>query len=229
MIQCSIVMASYGHAELLRNTLVSIFAQQPKFEFEVIVVDDGSLDDTPDVLAEFLSVRWTRLVRKERPTNPAHARNVGYRMARGEVIICQSDEVLHESPDVIQMLVEAISPGTFVIAGVKADDAAAVHGWYSHSIYRPAPYLFLGAVYRADLYSVGGNDERFIEPAYDDDWFGDCLIHGLGLHKVHRDDIIGHHQSHGRSKYGSCEPSRLLYEQLRRDGRFYTEDAPWPL
>ena len=227
--KCSICMATFNHAPLLRKTLRSIFAQRVPFAFEVIVANDGSTDETAEVLDDFPKVRAIHLPAKSAYVNPARARNAAYRQARGEVLICQSDDVLHVSEDTIERLCHDLRPDTFIIAGVRSADGEGVQGWYSHSVFRPSPFFFLGSLFRTDLYAVGGNDERFVAPGYDDNWFGDCLLHGRGLKQVNRDDIRGMHQTHDRSMQGDCRPSGQLYSQLFTAGKFHTEDAPWPL
>ena len=173
--KCSIVMSTYDHAPLLRRTLASIYKQHPPFEWECIVVDDGDPDPTTAEVCREFPVRYVRIDREPGFRNPAHARNVGYKLACGGVIIAQSDDVMHASETTIQDLVAKLSPGTFVIATVRNVDAnmqpshTPFHEFTGLNNQRP--FFFLGAVYRRDLYAVGGNDEDFIAPGYDDDWF----------------------------------------------------------
>lgn len=56
MTDVSVVMGVYNGAATLRATLDSILAQDD-VDFEVIVVDDGSTDSTPAILAEYPAVR----------------------------------------------------------------------------------------------------------------------------------------------------------------------------
>jgi glycosyltransferase involved in cell wall biosynthesis len=78
----SVVIPAFNAAAFLAEALDSVLAQtcQP---LEVIVVDDGSEDQTPQVAAAFASK--VTYIRKERG-GPASARNAGIRAARGEWI-----------------------------------------------------------------------------------------------------------------------------------------------
>lgn len=78
----SVVIPAYNSAKTLPGALESVFAQTYG-EHEIIVVDDGSSDDTPDVLSRYASrVKYIRQENK----GPSAARNMGIRAARGEYI-----------------------------------------------------------------------------------------------------------------------------------------------
>jgi hypothetical protein len=86
----SVVIPSYNRADLLGFTLDAVLAQTvaPR---EVIVVDDGSRDDTLSVVA-----RYQPLVRVISIANSGSivARNVGLRAAAGAVVaFCDSDDL----------------------------------------------------------------------------------------------------------------------------------------
>ncbi len=80
----SFVVPSYNYAHFLPDCLTSILRQDGA-DFEVIVVDDGSTDDTAQVLRAFSDPR-IRVIRH--PTNLGHARavNDGLGEARGTFI-----------------------------------------------------------------------------------------------------------------------------------------------
>lgn len=80
----SIVIPSYNRKECILRLLADLMAQQDA-EFEVIVVDDCSTDDTVDVLQrEFTEI--TLLV-NERNGGPCLSRNRGILAAKGEIIV----------------------------------------------------------------------------------------------------------------------------------------------
>lgn len=196
--KCSIVMATRNHGTLLRRTLQSIYCQEVPFDFEVIVTDDGSDDNTEQVCKEFDLTHYEKLD-NDKYRNPASARNVGFRKAQGEVIIQQSDEVIHHTPNTIELLVEKLTPGRFLIATVcDYKPETDTRGWLMTGTTARRPYFFLGSLTREHLYSVGGYDEEFVAPGWDDDWHSYGLIHGLHLEPDFADDIIGYHQFHPR-------------------------------
>ncbi len=81
----SVVMPTYNRSDLLRSSLQSMLAQTWT-DFEAIIVDDGSTDDTLTVLErEFGSCPQLRVLRSER-RGPGGARNVGATAATGQFL-----------------------------------------------------------------------------------------------------------------------------------------------
>lgn len=78
----SVVIPAYNASQRIGETLQSVLAQDFT-DFEVIVVDDGSTDDTTTVVANF--GERVRCIQKLNE-GTASARNVGIRAARGEYI-----------------------------------------------------------------------------------------------------------------------------------------------
>lgn len=243
----SVCLSTRNKAKCLDLTLASIASQRPPFPFEVIVVDDGSKDNTRQVCKRH-GVRYFYMA-NPRYRNPATARNVAYRAARGTVIIPQSDDIIHISQDAIAKLASEIKAGEFLLAqthNYQYKDGKPVRfiQQYCGPKWR-VPYFFLGAVFRKDLYSIGGCDEDFVEPCFDDNWLSDCLIHGAGLQPRYVDDVLCHHQSHsfgqGETRSEGYEKgthskehlSRELYEckveEARRTGVYCSSGGPWPL
>ena len=80
----SVIMAAYNGAALVTETLESVRAQTFD-DFEVIVVDDRSTDDTLDVLRSFDDPR-IRMIAAEANQGPVRTRNRAFAEARGRYI-----------------------------------------------------------------------------------------------------------------------------------------------
>lgn len=86
----SVIIPTYNRAGLIGRTIENIFEQTYK-NIELIIVDDGSTDDTPSVLKRYSD--RIRIV-SQRNAGPAVARNRGAQMARGELIAFQDSDDL---------------------------------------------------------------------------------------------------------------------------------------
>jgi glycosyltransferase involved in cell wall biosynthesis len=103
----TVVIPTYNRAGFIVETINSVLAQTDS-DFEVVVVDDGSTDDTQDVVARaFGKVDQVRYVRQANAERGA-ARNRGIREARGQyVVFLDSDDLMR--PDHLSTLREIIT------------------------------------------------------------------------------------------------------------------------
>src|SRR5919198_5805523 len=83
MVAASVIVPARNAAATIGRTLEALAAQDFPQEYEVIVVDDGSTDDTVAV-AEAAPGPVT--VRRQEQRGPGEARNLGAQHARGEVL-----------------------------------------------------------------------------------------------------------------------------------------------
>ena len=91
----SVVAATHNRADRLKRLLDGLREQTLGTDrFEVIVVDDGSRDETPSVLAEARERGDLRLTtfRNEPAGGPARARNRGWRAATGPLVAFTDDD-----------------------------------------------------------------------------------------------------------------------------------------
>jgi teichuronic acid biosynthesis glycosyltransferase TuaG len=90
----SIIIPVYNASLYIEQSLASVFAQSYS-DFEVIVVDDGSTDDTVDRVNKFSHHQSLRYVYQIN-AGPAAARNTGLQIARGELIaFLDADDLWH--------------------------------------------------------------------------------------------------------------------------------------
>jgi len=209
----SIVIATFNKASLLDKTLASIRANATDLPYEIIVVDDGSTDHTFEVCKKH-SVAYIWLD-GGKYRNPAVPRNVGCRAARGKILIMQSDDVLHESTDVIAKLAD-VKRGEVHFATVwNYRNGKRLQNYCSPV--NPRPLFFLGSMQAEDFWSVGGNDEDFTAPAYEDSYLGELVKRSYKIEW--REDVTGLHQHHPRPKNLAevVKPSRQLYEKKMKE------------
>lgn len=90
----SIVIPAHNAASVIEDSIESILNQTYR-NIEIIVVNNGSVDDTADVVLRFSKIdNRVRLVNSDR-TGVSHARNVGIEEARGEYIVfCDADDLM---------------------------------------------------------------------------------------------------------------------------------------
>src|SRR5436190_24140540 len=93
----SIIIATYNRANLIGETLDTLKTQSYS-NWECIIVDDGSSDNTEQVVSEFIKDDY-RIKFFQRPNNipkgPNGARNYGINQSQGEYIMSlDSDDFL---------------------------------------------------------------------------------------------------------------------------------------
>ncbi len=90
----SVVIPTFNRADILRRTL-NLLATQNFTDFEVVVVDDGSTDSTPRLLAEFQKkVDFPLHFFTQKNSGAAAARNLALQKVSGEIILFLGDDTL---------------------------------------------------------------------------------------------------------------------------------------
>ena len=92
----TVVIPTYERPGTLRRVLDALAAQRDAPEFEVVVVDDGSRDETPHLLETYRPSYPFRFFAQSNG-GPAKARNRGVREARGERILFLGDDTVPEA------------------------------------------------------------------------------------------------------------------------------------
>jgi len=190
-VRVSLIIATFNHARFLGAAIDSALAQTLG-AVDVIVVDDGSTDDTPAVLA-----RYAGRVRVLRQPNRglAAARNAGLAAARGTYVafldaddvmaptkLAAQLEMLERSPTIgwtyCDVLIETVATRTTVTASERFGyGARALDGWLFpeliHGNFIPA---IAPMIRRTALDAAGGFDERLTALEDWDMWLRLSLI-----------------------------------------------------
>lgn len=81
---CSIIIPAFNAEKYISEAINSVLSQECDFDFETIVVDDGSTDRTADVVRQYGDK--VQLIQKENG-GPGSARNAGARQAQSEILV----------------------------------------------------------------------------------------------------------------------------------------------
>jgi hypothetical protein len=146
----SIVIPCYNYARFLPDCLNSVFQQVNPPDFEVVIVDDGSTDNTGDVLEAIRDPR-VRVVRHERNRGHVVTINEALPLARGSIVArIDPDDRYH--PEFMSTVCErlAANPAASLVYG-NATIIDAAGRPTGHSSIRPHEGDFTGSEYVALL------------------------------------------------------------------------------
>jgi glycosyltransferase involved in cell wall biosynthesis len=197
--KASIVITTRNRKEELRTVLRSALCQtvQP----EMIVLDDGSTDETSDMVrAEFPKVTLHRF---ERSRGLIVRRNNGARLAQGKVIFSIDDDAAFSTPRVLeQTLAEFDSPriGAVAIPYIEPQKGNRVlqRAPSRDSLWVTDTFIGTAHALRRDLFlKLGGYREHFIHQGEEPDYCVRMLSAGY-LVRLGRADVIYHNESPSR-------------------------------
>jgi len=126
----SVLIPTYGRAQLLPRLVAAWAALAPgeATDYQLVVVNDGSPDDTGAVLAE-LEAEYPALLKVVHQPNRgrAAARNAAIAAARGELLLFSDDDMVPDSPDLLtrHLSAQAERPGAWV-SHLQVPDECAV-------------------------------------------------------------------------------------------------------
>ena len=184
----SLVIPVHNGASVLSETLAAVQRCEPAPR-EVIVVDDGSTDDTASVA----TAGGARVVTvQEGPLGPAAARTRGAEAATGEVVVFTDADVI-APPDLFALLRDdfiltkaAAVQGTFADACPFPKYCSRYKNLYNRFVINALPdwidttFTSLTAVRRDLFFSCGGFDCNIRTPSVEDRTLGRNLVRAGG-------------------------------------------------
>lgn len=113
----SIIIPAYNCETTIRETLESILSQ-PVTDYELLIINDGSTDNTKMILQEYETQNRRVRVKTIKNSGPAEARNVGIQEAQGEYLMfVDSDDTLQ--PDALNRIEQILQkrPADLILFG----------------------------------------------------------------------------------------------------------------
>ncbi len=215
--QVSIVIPLYNeieNVELLYQAVTDVM-EQTSWQYEIVMVDDGSTDGTSDHLAEIAQRDGrVKVVEFRRNFGQTAAMRAGFDFAEGECVVTMDGDLQNEPAD-IPMMVEKLNEGYDLVHGWRKDRQDAflnrrlpskIANWLISRV-TGFPVRDLGCTlkairreFTADL-SLYGEMHRFIP----------ILAHWQGARSV--EVVTRHHaRQFGESKYGIWRTLRVLLD-----------------
>ncbi len=132
-VETSVVIPNYNNEPYIATCLEAVLANPGKNE--VIVVDDASTDNSPNIIRKFP----VRLIRNENNSGPTKARNIGVREATGEHLLFLDGDAAIDK-DYIPTLSDFLEthPLTGVVSGRVVESSTGERMWYNFG-YDAAP------------------------------------------------------------------------------------------
>lgn len=120
MKQLSVVIPLYNEEESLPELCewISRVMQEHGFTYEIVMIDDGSTDNSWKVIQEISQRFPVKAVRFNRNYGKSAALNVGFKQTEAEVIVTM-DADLQDSPDELPELYKMIKEGHHLVSGWK--------------------------------------------------------------------------------------------------------------
>ncbi|MBV8171190.1 MAG: glycosyltransferase [Candidatus Eremiobacteraeota bacterium] len=187
----SVVIATRDRAAFLRDSLTSLRAQSAVEQFEIVVVDNGSSDETADVVAQFAPL--ARRIYVAEP-NRGKARNAGIAAAQAPLIVFCDDDTLAPREFVAAHLAAHAGAADRVVTGpiVNVPDAAHLSAVTAAHYSRAYFCTCNASAPRSALDAVKGFDEAFDLYGWEDTDLG-VRLRAAGMQHVFAWDAYIYH------------------------------------
>jgi len=181
----SVIIPVHNGARYLRAALESVFAQTYRL-FEVIVVDDGSTDDSGIIAQSFPDVRYIHQANQ----GVAAARNHGIEASRGEFLAFLDQDDLW-TPEKLKLQINYLlsHPGvgyTLTQQQFFLDPGATLPAWFRKELLTSVHtgWVLGTLVVRRTAFEQVGNFATGYSAASDGDWFFRAKAAGIPMEVV---------------------------------------------
>ena len=160
MIIYSVIVPAYNAGKTISECLSSLTDQSISMDtYEVIVVDDGSTDETPDIVKQF-PVRYFF----QKNCGPATARNKGVQEAKGEIILFTDSDCVPQSNWIEEMVRPFQDPDVMAVKGAYKTNQKSLTARFAQIEFEERFKMLkkAGSIDMVDTYSAGYRKSLFL-------------------------------------------------------------------
>jgi len=205
----SVIIPVYNAARTINKTIGAILSQiEANPAVEVIAVDDGSIDATPEILKTFKQIKTIR----QENAGPAAARNTGAKAAAGEILVFTDSDTIPDDKWLSQITRPFENPeimattGTYSIANPNSPladiiqkEIAGRHSGYDEFIKFGGTYNL--AIRRSLFQKIGGFNEGYRRASGEDNDLCYRILREGYLLKFVPQAIVAHYHPENPIKY----------------------------
>lgn len=203
IMKVSVAVPAYNAEKTINACLAALVGQTyPQGLREIIVVDDGSTDSTPDIVGRYP----VKLIRQSNK-GPASARNAGAKASTGEIIMFTDSDCVPEPDWIGQMLKPFADPAVCAAKGAYKSNQPQLTARFSQvefeerfELLKKAGYIdmvdtYSAAFRREVFFGAGGFDESF-PAANNEDTDLSYKLSLAGKKMTFNPDAIVYHMGH---------------------------------
>jgi len=166
----SVIIPMYNSEKTIAKCIKSILNSSYKKDYEIIVVDDGSTDNSIDIIKKFKC----KTIKLKNNTSAANARNIGARYSKSEILFFVDSDVI-VSPNSLNVIINVFknNPKISIVNGIYSKKPydnriftlykSLNHNYYTVKAckYNPLSFsAFCGAIRKKMFISMGGFDNN---------------------------------------------------------------------
>jgi len=231
----SIVLPTYNGAKYLRQSIDSCLKQTYK-NIELIIVDDGSIDETPQIITSYQDEK-IKYIKHDKNKRLPQALNTGFEMASGEYLTWTSDDNYY-AEDAIESMVVLLQKNRiidFVYANyyIINDNSEVVQSISVGPNGNLKEYNCIGPcfLYRRKVYeTLGGyNPDAFLAEDYEY-WIRIFKRFKMGRlnrfiywHRLHPKSLTGQYAGEAKRCADNVRDQHFKFRAMTRSIRFYID------
>jgi glycosyltransferase involved in cell wall biosynthesis len=218
-IRFSIVVPLYNEAASLTTLYVRLTQVMGTLEgrYEIIFVDDGSRDATPQLLREiYESDSRVKAITLRRNFGQTAALKAGFDAARGDIVISMDGDLQHE-PEQIPAFVVKLEEGYDIVSGWRAERQ---DNWFSRRLPSRIANWAMSKLARVPLHDFGTTFKAYRREIIQNiQLYGDlhrfipALAAGAGA-RIVEIPITNPPRENGKSNYGISRVFRVFFDLL---------------